>query len=74
MIIHVIGLEGSGHHGLESVIVNILHKSNNYVHKEKLNNKILQKSRNCDSNSICCVDRVLQNHLRSGCSASLRCG
>ena len=50
MIIHIIGLEGCGHHGLENVIVNILQKSNKYVHKRKLNNVILPKSRNCDKN------------------------
>jgi len=50
MIIHIIGVEGCGHHGLESVIVNILQKSNKYVHKQKLNNIILPKSRNCDKN------------------------
>ena len=49
MIIHTIGLEGCGHHGLENVIVKILQKENNYVNKEILNNSILQKSRNCDN-------------------------
>ena len=51
MIIHIIGLEGCGHHGLESVIVNILQKSDKYVDKLILNNRILPKSRNCDRNS-----------------------
>tara|TARA_Y100000992_G_scaffold289857_1_gene244832 strand:+ start:3089 stop:3733 length:645 start_codon:yes stop_codon:yes gene_type:complete len=48
MIIHTIGLEGCGHHGLENVIINILQKEQNYVCKDILNNSILQKSRNCD--------------------------
>ena len=52
MIIHTIGLEGCGHHGLESVIVNILQKSNTYVNKRRLNNEIFENSRNCDKNNI----------------------
>jgi len=48
MIIHTIGLEGCGHHGLENIIVKILQKKNNYVNKHILNS-IIQYSRNCDN-------------------------
>ena len=51
MIIHTIGLEGCGHHGLENVIVEVLQKNNEYVHKNQLNNIFLPQSRNCDNNS-----------------------
>lgn len=48
VIIHTIGLEGCGHHGLEKIITEILKYNKNYVKKDILNNIILQKSRNCD--------------------------
>ena len=49
MIIHTIGLEGCGHHGLDNVIVKILQQKKNYVNKLILNNSILKQSRNCDN-------------------------
>ena len=63
MIIHTIGLEGCGHHGLENVIVNIIQKRNNYVNKAKLNNLILPQSRNCDN--IIIFEKNVESYLKN---------
>jgi hypothetical protein len=48
-VIHTIGLEGCGHHGLEPIIVDILRRNKNYRNKGVLNNTLLQMCRNCDN-------------------------